>query len=424
MTAPDYLPSGFEYVGGRLQFAHVDLASLANRFGTPLYVYDAQALTQAYDAYANALGSTGLVCFAVKANASLSLLSLLAKRGAGFDVVSGGELETVIKAGGSPAKCVFSGVAKSQKEIKRALQLKIKAINIESIPELRRVSAVASELGTVAPITFRINPNVSAKTHPKISTGLKINKFGIPHEEALKAFELAASLPNVCVVGIDCHIGSQITDLAPFAEAADCIIELARTLKTKGIPLSHIDFGGGLGVRYRDVDTPPAPAALVKMLQDKLNEAALSNLEIILEPGRSLVATSGVFLTRVEYVKETPEKRFALVDAGMNDMVRVAMYDADMPLLAIKASDARQTYDVAGPICESSDVFKKDILLPALTEGDYLAIAMAGAYGFSMASHYNMRAKVAEVLLEGGVARLIRKRQTLSALWDDEIYEP
>jgi len=422
MTHTPYLPEGLRYVDGRLAFSGVLLEEAARAFGTPLYAYSADILLKNLAAYTDALGQKGMACFAVKANASLALLTLLAEKGAGFDVVSVGELEAVLKAGGDPAKCLFSGVGKTARELARAIELRVKSINIESEEEALRIAEIAGSLGVPANVSVRVNPDVDAKTHPKISTGLKTNKFGVAPERALRVYETLARCPTVRIAGVDCHIGSQITEIAPFEQAARSVLGLVGELQTRDIAVSHVDFGGGLGVDYTGRDAPPSPRELVGRLLTLVEEAGLADKEIILEPGRSLSALAGVLVAGVEYVKNGPGKLFVVTDAAMNDMARVALYDADMPVLPLIQKEGQAVAcDVVGPICESTDTFKKNLPMVDPRPGEGLVIACAGAYGFSMASNYNMRAKPAEVLIEGGRLRLIRKRQSLDALFADEV---
>ncbi len=400
-------------IDGRLHFEDVALDSLAERFGTPLYVYSRAALEAAYRAYADAFAAVPhLVCYAVKANSSLAVLNVFARLGAGFDIVSGGELARVLAAGGDPGKVVFSGVGKSAAEMRAALEAGILCFNVESESELHRLNRVAGELGRTAPISFRVNPDVDARTHPYISTGLKQNKFGVPIAQAHALYRQAASLPHLAVVGIDCHIGSQLTDLSPLADAADRILALVDALAADGILLQHIDLGGGVGIRYRD-ETPPDLAAYGRVLAGKF---AGRRETLLLEPGRSLVGNAGLLLTRVEYLKPGEEKNFAIVDAAMNDLMRPALYEAFHEIVAVdERSVPARRYDIVGPICETGDFigFARDL---AIEEGDLLAILSAGAYGMSMASNYNSRPRAAEVLVDKNKIHLIRDRETFAAL--------
>lgn len=400
-------------IEGRLHFEDVALDSLAERFGTPLYVYSRAALEAAYRAYADAFAAVPhLVCYAVKANSSLAVLNVFARLGAGFDIVSGGELARVLAAGGDPGKVVFSGVGKSAAEMRAALEAGILCFNVESESELHRLNRVAGELGRIAPISLRVNPDVDARTHPYISTGLRQNKFGVPIAQAHALYRQAASLPHLAVVGIDCHIGSQLTDLSPLADAADRVLALVDTLAADGIVLDHIDLGGGVGIRYRD-ETPPDLAAYGRVLAGKF---AGRRETLLLEPGRSLVGNAGLLLTRVEYLKPGEEKNFAIVDAAMNDLMRPALYEAFHEIVAVdERSVPARRYDIVGPICETGDFigFARDL---AIEEGDLLAILSAGAYGMSMASNYNSRPRAAEVLVDKNKIHLIRDRETFAAL--------
>ncbi len=404
-------------IDGRLHLEDVALDSLAERFGTPLYVYSRQALESAYRAYAEAFAATPhLICYAVKANSSLAILNLFARLGAGFDIVSGGELARVLAAGGDPGKVVFSGVGKTADEMRAALEAGILCFNVESASELHRLDRVAGDLGKVAPVSFRVNPDVDPKTHPYISTGLKENKFGVPIADALGLYRLAASLPNLKLTGIDCHIGSQLTDLSPLADAADRVLALVDTLAAEGIALHHIDLGGGVGIRYRD-ETPPDLTAYGRVLAQKF---AGRREKLLLEPGRSLVGNAGLLLARVEYLKPGEDKNFAIVDAAMNDLMRPALYEAYHEIVAVDERNMpAQRYDIVGPICETGDFlgFARDL---AITEGDLLALLSAGAYGMSMASNYNSRPRAAEILVDKNEIHLIRERETLSALMAGE----
>lgn len=396
----------------------VPLADLAEAFGTPLYVYSESALTAAYQSYAQAFAThPTLICYAMKANSNLGLLRTLARLGAGFDIVSGGELARALAAGAPADRIVFSGVGKSVAEIQAALQAGIRCFNVESEPELLRLNRVAGELGCKAPVSLRINPDVDANTHPYISTGLRDNKFGIPHEDALRVYRLAASLPHLAVQGIDCHIGSQLTEVAPFVDALDRLLGLIAELKREGIVLHHLDVGGGLGIRYAD-ETPPPVAVYARALLDKLDGL---DLPLMLEPGRSLVGNAGLLLTRVEYVKQGQGKRFAIVDAAMNDLLRPALYDAWHDIVPAQPSRTEaQLCDVVGPVCESGDFLGQGRLLPVV-EGDLLAVLSAGAYGMSMSSNYNTRPRAAEVLVGlDGQPRLVRRRETLADLLGPE----
>jgi len=402
---------------GRLHLEGVALDTLAERFGTPLYVYSRQALESAYQAYVQAFAETPhLICYAVKANSSLAILNLFARLGAGFDIVSGGELARVLAAGGDPGKVVFSGVGKTADEMRAALNAGILCFNVESASELHRLNRVASELGKVAPVSFRVNPDVDPKTHPYISTGLKENKFGVPIADAPALYRLAASLPNLKITGIDCHIGSQLIDLSPLADAADRVLALVDALAAEGITLHHIDLGGGVGIRYRD-ETPPDLAAYGRELAARF---AGRREKLLLEPGRSLVGNAGLLLTRVEYLKPGEDKNFAIVDAAMNDLMRPALYEAYHEIVAVNERPTpAKRYDIVGPICETGDFigFARDL---AIEEGDLLALLSAGAYGMSMASNYNSRPRAAEVLIDRNEIHLIRERETQNSLMAGE----
>ena len=413
----------FQYKNNQLMAENLPVKQLAEQFGTPLYVYSRATLERHWHAFNKAFGEhPHLVCFAVKSNPNIAILNVMAKLGSGFDIVSQGELERVLAAGGDAAKVVFSGVAKSHQEIARALEVNIRCFNVESEAELLRINQVAGEMGKIAPISLRVNPDVDAHTHPYISTGLKENKFGVSVEQAREVYKLAATLPNIKVVGMDCHIGSQLTELQPFLDAVDRLIVLMEQLKQDGIHLKHLDLGGGLGVTYTD-ETPPHPTDYAKALWEKLS--AFSELEIIVEPGRAITANAGILVTKVEYLKSNESRNFAIVDAGMNDMIRPALYQAYMNILEIDRTLAREEkiYDVVGPICETSDFLGKQRKL-AIAEGDYLAQRSAGAYGASMSSNYNSRPRTAEVMVDGDKAYLIRRREALNELWQLESLLP
>ena len=406
---------------GRLFFENVALDEIAIAHGTPTYVYSRAALESTFREYDQAFAAHAhLVCYAVKANSNLAILNLLARLGAGFDIVSGGELARVLAAGGEPGKIVFSGVGKTAEEMRAALAAGIHCFNVESESELHRLNRVAGETGKTAPISLRVNPNVDAKTHPYISTGLKENKFGIAHDEAHRVYRLAASLPNLEVVGIDCHIGSQLTETAPFAEAVDKVLQLVDALADEGIALRHIDMGGGVGIRYRD-ETPPAVAEYAQTLLRKLRGRPQ---KLIVEPGRSLVGNAGLLLTRVEYLKHGEAKDFAIVDAAMNDLMRPALYDAWHDIVPVSAhgGDPRH-YEIVGPVCESGDFLGHDRAL-VIAEGDLLAILSTGAYGMSMSSNYNTRARAAEVMVDDDRAHLIRQREIIDELFAHEVLLP
>ncbi len=413
----------FQYKNNQLMAENLPVKQLAEQFGTPLYVYSRATLERHWHAFNNAFGEhPHLVCFAVKSNPNIAILNVMAKLGSGFDIVSQGELERVLAAGGDAAKVVFSGIAKSRQEIARALEVNIRCFNVESEAELLRINQIAGEMGKIAPISLRVNPDVDAHTHPYISTGLKENKFGVSVEQAREVYKVAATLPNIKIVGMDCHIGSQLTELQPFLDAVDRLIALMEKLKQDGIHLKHLDLGGGLGVTYTD-EAPPHPTEYAKALWEKLS--AFSELEIIVEPGRAITANAGILVTKVEYLKSNESRNFAIVDAGMNDMIRPALYQAYMNILEIDRTLAREEkiYDVVGPICETSDFLGKQRKL-AIAEGDYLAQRSAGAYGASMSSNYNSRPRTAEVMVDGDKAYLIRRREALNELWQLESLLP
>ena len=414
--------SAFDYREGRLFAESVALEDVADQVGTPCYVYSRAALTDHLKGYQAPLeGRAHLICYAVKSNSNLAVLDVLARLGAGFDIVSVGELERVLAAGGDPARVVFSGVAKQAEEMARALEVGIKCFNVESTAELERLNEVAGNMGRIAPVSLRVNPDVDAGTHPYISTGLKDNKFGIAIDSALETYERAQALPYVQPVGLDCHIGSQLTDIAPFLDALDRLKALMATLAERGILLKHLDLGGGLGVNYQG-ETPPATADYINALLERLDDDAL---ELIFEPGRSIAANAGIMLTRVEYLKPGETKHFAIVDAGMNDLIRPSLYQAWQGIVPVDTRTPRdsQTYDVVGPVCESGDFLGKDRSL-AIAEGDLLAVQSAGAYGFAMASNYNARPRPAEVMVDGDAMYLIRERETLEDLWAGESLLP
>lgn len=414
--------TAFEYRNGELHAEGVALSSIAEQYDTPCFVYSRAAIEQAYDAWDSALdGVPHLVCFAVKANSNLGVLNLLARRGAGFDIVSGGELERVLAAGGEPSRIVFSGLGKTAAEMRRALEVGIHCFNVESAAELERLQQVAAELNIKAPISLRVNPDVDAKTHPYISTGLKENKFGIDIAQAPAVYRRAAELSHIDICGVDCHIGSQLTDDTPFIDALDRLLQLIDSLAADGITIRHLDLGGGLGVTYRD-ETPPSPGTYLAKVREAL---AGRNLTLVFEPGRSIVANAGVLLTRVNLLKPTEHKNFAIIDGAMNDLIRPALYSAWMGIDAVKPrSDvAVDTWDLVGPVCETGDFLGKDREL-ALAEGDLLAVRSAGAYGFVMSSNYNTRPRAAEVLVDGDTTHLVRRRETVSELLAGESLLP
>ncbi|KDE40123.1 Diaminopimelate decarboxylase [Nitrincola lacisaponensis] len=408
----------FEYRDGVLFCEEVSLAQVAETQGTPAYVYSREAIERAYMAYANALnGRDALICYAVKANSNIALLNLLARLGAGFDIVSLGELERVLRAGGDPAKVVFSGVGKQPAEIRRALELGIFCFNIESDAELDRVNDVALEAGQVARVSFRVNPDVDAGTHPYISTGLKENKFGIDIDQAEAVYRRAAALPGVEVVGMDCHIGSQLTEISPFLDALDRLLALIDRLAAQGIVIHHLDLGGGLGVCYTD-ETPPSAEAFVEAMLERIGDRPLT---LIFEPGRSIVANAGVLLTRVEFLKQTGEKHFAIIDAAMNDLIRPSLYSAYQEIIPVQLNDdvPSRRWDLVGPVCETGDFLGKDREL-RLQAGDLLAVCSAGAYGFVMASNYNSRPRPVELMVDDEQVYVIREREKISDLMQGE----
>ena len=406
----------FQYKNEQLYVEDLPVKQLAEEFGTPLYIYSRATLERHWHAFDSALGKhPHLICYAVKANSNIGILNVMAKLGSGFDIVSQGELERVLEAGGEASKVVFSGVAKSRAEIMRALEVGIRCFNVESIAELYHINQIAGEMGKVAPISLRVNPDVDAHTHPYISTGLKENKFGVSVDEAREVYKLAATLPHVKITGMDCHIGSQLTELQPFLDATDRLIRLMEQLKEDGITLKHLDLGGGLGVTYTD-ETPPHPSDYATALLNKLKD--YEDLEIILEPGRAIAANAGILVAKVQYLKSNESRNFAITDTGMNDMIRPALYEAYMNIIEIDRTLGREKaiYDVVGPVCETSDFLGKQREL-AIAEGDYIAQRSAGAYGASMSSNYNSRPRTAEVLVDGNKAHLIRRRENLSELW-------
>ena len=406
----------FQYKNEQLYVEDLPVKQLAEEFGTPLYIYSRATLERHWHAFDSALGMhPHLICYAVKANSNIGILNVMAKLGSGFDIVSQGELERVLAAGGEASKVVFSGVAKSRTEIMRALEVGIRCFNVESVAELHHINQIAGEMGKVAPISLRVNPDVDAHTHPYISTGLKENKFGVSVDEAREVYKLAATLPHVKITGMDCHIGSQLTELQPFLDATDRLIRLMEQLKEDGITLKHLDLGGGLGVTYTD-ETPPHPSDYATALLNKLKD--YEDLEIILEPGRAIAANAGILVAKVQYLKSNESRNFAITDTGMNDMIRPALYEAYMNIIEIDRTLEREKaiYDVVGPVCETSDFLGKQREL-AIAEGDYIAQRSAGAYGASMSSNYNSRPRTAEVLVDGDKAHLIRRRENLSELW-------
>jgi diaminopimelate decarboxylase len=408
----------FQYRGDSLYAESLPLSRIAADYGTPCYVYSRATLERHWRAFDGAFGDhPHLVCFAVKANSNLAVLNLLARLGSGFDIVSVGELERVLAAGGEPGRVVFSGVGKRADELARALQVGIRCFNAESEAELALLDRVAGELGLQAPVSLRVNPDVDAKTHPYIATGLRENKFGIAFEAAAAAYRRAAELANIRLVGIDCHIGSQLTELAPFLDALDRVLALADELSAAGLVLEHLDLGGGLGIRYTD-ESPPEPAAYAAALKQRLGER---RYEILIEPGRAIAGNAGVLLTRVEYLKPTPYKDFAIIDAAMNDLLRPALYQAVQEILPVERHTGGRSgeYDLVGPVCETGDFLGKGRRL-SLAPGDLLAVRSSGAYGFTMSSNYNTRPRAAEVMVDGDRAYLVRRRETIPELFAGE----
>lgn len=399
----------FQYRDGQLHAEERALSELAERFGTPLYVYSRAMLEQHYRAFDEAFGDhPHQICYAVKANANIAVLNVLARLGAGFDIVSGGELARVLRAGGDPSKVVFSGVGKTADEMETALEAGIHCFNVESAAELELLNLVAGEQDKIAPISIRVNPDVDAQTHPYISTGLRDNKFGVDIDDAPALYQRAASLPHLEVLGVDCHIGSQLTSLAPFEDALARVLALVEKLSHRGIPIRHLDLGGGLGVRYRD-EAPPAPADYIQALLRHVPR----NMPVHIEPGRAIAANAGVFLTQVLYLKPTPHKNFAIVDGAMNDLIRPSLYGAWQDIVPVVPHDADcREWDIVGPVCETGDFLGKQRAL-ALETGDLLAVRSAGAYGFAMASNYNTRNRPAEIMVDGDQAFLVRQRESI-----------
>lgn len=409
----------FNHHKNELFAEEVSVAKIAEKFGTPCYIYSRATLERHWHVVDEALRDhPHLICYSVKANSNIAILNLFTRLGSGFDVVSGGELARALAAGADPKKIVFSGIGKTAEEIKEALKKNILCLNVESISELERINNIAKQLKKVAPISIRINPDIDARTHPYIATGLKENKFGIDYDQALNVYDLAAKLPNVKVIGIDCHIGSQLTELDPFLEAADRIMQMVKELKARGFTIEHVDLGGGLGVRYH-TEKPPEPKEYTTALGKHIND---KKLQVIVEPGRVICANAGILITKVEYLKHTDHKNFAIVDAGMNDLIRPALYKAWHNIIPVKKAAKnvlKYKYDIVGPVCETGDFLGKNRNL-ALQEGDLLAIRTAGAYGFCMSSNYNTRPRAAEVLVDGKNFYLIRKRETIDELFAGE----
>ena len=408
----------FNYRNNELFAEDVTVKDIIKQHGSPCYIYSRATIERHWQAFDKAFGDQAhLICYAVKANSNIALLNILARLGSGFDIVSLGELMRVIKAGGDPKKVVFSGIGKREDEILTALELGIRCFNIEVSGELDRINDIAKSLNVIAPVSFRVNPDVDAKTHPYISTGLKENKFGIDINQALAEYRRAASLSNIKVVGIDCHIGSQLTETRPFLDALDKVLDLVNILKDEGIHLHHLDLGGGLGIRYNE-EKPPEPAEYIKEL---LNRLGHTDFEILLEPGRAIVGNAGILVTQVEYLKPTEHKNFAIVDAAMNDLVRPSLYNAWQEIIptSLNSTAEAQLWDIVGPICETGDFLGKQRLLN-INAGDLLAIRSSGAYGFTMSSNYNSRPKVAEIMVDGAQTYLIRERETIDQLWTGE----
>lgn len=403
--------NAFTYRHHQLHAEDVPLAELASRYGTPCFVYSRAHLEERFLGFREPLGTRPhLICYAVKANSNLAVLNVLARLGAGFDIVSGGELERVLAAGGEPGKIIFSGVGKTADEMRRALDVGIHCFNVESWPELERLSTIANGMGKTAAISLRVNPDVDAKTHPYISTGLKDNKFGVPIEEAPAFYRRARALPGIAISGVDCHIGSQLTTLSPVLDALDRLLALVDALQADGIAIKHLDLGGGLGVQYND-ETPPSPHDYMQAVLARIGERKLT---LMFEPGRAIVANAGVMLTRVEYLKETPSKNFAVLDGAMNDIIRPALYQAVMnivPVIEPPKERTRLTWDLVGPVCESADFLGRDREL-ALAPGDLLAVRSAGAYCFAMSSNYNTRNRAAEIMVDGAKHYVVRRRET------------
>ncbi len=411
----------FNYQQGELYAEDIPVTAIAAEFGTPLYIYSCSTITRHWHAFDDALADFDhMICYAVKANSNLAVLNVMARMGSGFDIVSLGELERVIAAEGDPEKIVFSGVGKRPDEMRRALEVGIHCFNVESIPELDVLNNVAKEMDMMAPVSLRVNPDVDAKTHPYISTGLKENKFGININAALDTYQHAASLSNLNIIGIDCHIGSQLTDTAPFVAALERVLVLIDKLATVGITIQHLDLGGGLGIAYKD-EQPPSPAEYIAAITPLLKDR---NLKLIIEPGRAIVGNAGILVTKVEYLKHTADKNFAIVDAAMNDLIRPALYSAWQNIIPVVETDnTASSYDIVGPICETGDFLGKDRML-SLQVDDLLAVRSAGAYGFSMSSNYNSRPRAAEIMVQGDEAHVVREREDISDLFLHESVLP
>lgn len=408
----------FNYQNDELFAEDVSVQDIVYKYGSPCYIYSRATLERHWHAFDQAFGDQAhLICYAVKANSNIAILNLLARLGSGFDIVSLGEMERVLTAGGDPQKIVFSGVGKREDEILAALKIGIRCFNIEVSDELDRINRLAGQLGVIAPVSFRVNPDVDAKTHPYISTGLKENKFGIDIGQALSEYRRAAALPHINVIGIDCHIGSQLIETRPFLDALDRVLNLVSTLKAEGIALHHLDLGGGLGIRYKD-EQPPEPADYIGAVLEHLGA---NDFEILLEPGRAIVGNAGILVTQVEYLKPTAHKNFAIVDAAMNDLVRPSLYSAWQDIIPVKRQSQapEMRWDIVGPVCETGDFLGKERMLK-IAQGDLLAIRSSGAYGFSMSSNYNSRPRIAELMVDGSNLHLIRARETIAQLWTGE----
>lgn len=408
----------FEYKGNSLFAENLSVSSIASEVGTPVYIYSRATLERHWHAFDNAFdGMPHCICYAVKANSNLAVLNVLARLGSGFDIVSAGELARILAAGGKADRTVFSGVGKTVAEINYALEQGVRCFNIESIPELERINKIAGERGIHAPVSIRVNPDVDAQTHPYISTGLKENKFGIAIEQAEEVYQKAAQLPHLKIIGIDCHIGSQLTSVTPFVDALKRVLVLIDKLASQGIKLTHLDVGGGLGITYQD-ETPPSPTEYAVALRELL---VGRDLEILLEPGRAIAGNAGILVTKVEYIKPTDDKQFAIVDAAMNDLLRPALYQSWQMIQAVIIDETveEQSYDIVGPICETGDFLGKDRIM-AIKQGDLLAIRSAGAYGFTMSSNYNSRPRVAEIMVDGDQMHVIRERETIESLYAGE----
>ena len=412
----------FQYRNQQLYAEQVPVSQIAEQHGTPCYIYSRATLERHWHAFSDAFsGQPHLVCFAVKANSNLAVLNVLARLGSGFDIVSVGELERVLAAGGDAGKVLFSGVGKQAHEMRRALEVGIRCFNVESAAELERLNQVAADMGKVAPVSLRVNPDVDAKTHPYISTGLKENKFGVAIDEAVELYQQAHEMANIDVSGVDCHIGSQLTELSPFLDALDRVLALVKRLEALGINIRHLDLGGGLGVRYNE-ETPPEPAEYAQAIHERLADAPY---EILIEPGRAIAANAGILVTRVEYLKPTEAKHFAVVDAAMNDLIRPSLYQAWQEIIPVQQDNegVSASYDLVGPICETGDFVGKDRQL-TLKAGDLLAIRSSGAYGFTMASNYNSRPRVAELMVDGEQVHVVRERETIAELFAGESVLP